>query len=204
MGTPLSTVFEKFLNQLDDKELLLIEEDILKKLMLNFLENAITDFTQCKKDLSFTPPKISEVRQKMDGQTSEIEIPTLDALTTIKKVIGVNTQEEYKYIVINGNTLDFGYAIPEDIIIFYEYEGAFIETLEMIEIRILAFGMLLSYIRIKINNEDALKQHVTDKDFSKLSGANMLLRLTGLEKHYLKQFDILQGKYAFKNFKGWD
>ena len=52
--------------------------------------------------------------------------------------------------------------------------------------------------------QDSLKQFVSDKDFTKLSGANMLLRLMGLKKNTEKELDTLQGRYAFKDFKGWN
>lgn len=52
MGTPIQAVYRKFLGMIEDEEWLLIDEDVIEELMLNYLENATVEFTQCKKDLS--------------------------------------------------------------------------------------------------------------------------------------------------------
>ena len=52
MGTPIQAVYRKFLGMIEDEEWLLVDEDVIEELMLNYLENATVEFTQCKKDLS--------------------------------------------------------------------------------------------------------------------------------------------------------
>lgn len=207
MGTPIPTVFKKFLGQIDDKEWLLVEEDIIEDLMLEYLENATVDFTQCRKDLSFIPPEIGEKKLKSDGLTSEFEVSSNDKKLTIISVIGDTTGQKYvdphDYTYKDG-TIKFTIPPTENITINWKFEGEFLEDLEVIEIRILAHAMMLHYLKPKIMTQDSLKQYVSDKDFSKLSGANMLLRLIGLEKSQQKQLDVLQGRYAFKGFKGWN
>lgn len=208
MGTPIPTVFKKFLSQIDDKEWLLVENDIIEDLMLEYLENATVDFTQCRKDLSFIPPESGVKKFKSDGLASEIKVSfNDDKKVTILSVVGDTTgqsytdQHDYTY---EDSTLKFTTPPTEDITINWKFEGEFLEDLEVIEIRILAHAMMLHYLKPKIMTQDSLKQYVSDKDFTKLSGANMLLRLIGLEKSQLKQLDVLQGKYAFKDFKGWN
>lgn len=207
MGTPVSRVYTKFLGQLDDKELLLVDEEVLEDLMLDYLENATVDFTQCRKDLSFTPPEKCEVRLTTEGQTSLIEFTPKEGAITSMRVENLTTGEVYEEdedYTLSDNQIVFTSPVEGEITIFYILDGYFKEDLEIIEIRILALAMLLSYLKPKIMTQESLKQFVSDKDFTKLSGANMLLRLMGLKKNTEKELDVLQGRYAFKDFKGWN
>lgn len=204
MGTPLSRVYAKFLGQIDDKEWLLVEDEVIEDLLLDYLESATVDFTQCRKDLSFTPPKRSEVRYKIDGQTSQIVFSPESENVIINKITGVSTEKEYEYTLLADGVISFDFPLEEDIVINYTIDGEFVEDLETVEIRILAHAMVLHYLKPKIMTQDSLKQFVSDKDFTKLSGANMLLRLIGLEKSQQKQLEVLQSKYAFKDFGGWN
>lgn len=139
MATPIEHVYRKFLGMIEDEEWLLIEDEVIEDLMLNYLENATVEFTQCKKDLS-----------------------------------------------IDYNNMEF------------------VEDLTLQEIMILAYCMMLHYLQPKIRCQDNLKQMIGDKDFAKLSNANMLLRLQGLERATRKQIEVYQSKYCFKNFEGWN
>ena len=138
MGTPIQDVYRKFLGMIEDEEWLLVEDEVIEDLMLNYLENATVEFNQCKKDLS-----------------------------------------------IDYDTMTFE------------------ETLSMNEIMILAWGMVIHYLQPKIKREENLRQFVSDKDFNKLSNANMLMRLMNLEDKARKQLETYQGKYRFKEFTGW-
>ena len=139
MGTPIQEVYRKFLGMIEDEEWLLVEDEVIEDLMLNYLENATVEFNQCKKDLS-----------------------------------------------IDYDTMTFE------------------ETLSMNEIMILAWGMVIHYLQPKIKREENLRQFVSDKDFNKLSNANMLMRLMNLEDKARKQLETYQGKYRFKEFTGWN
>ena len=139
MGTPVQDVYMKFLGMIEDEEWLLVDEEVIEDLMLNYLENATVEFHQCKKDL------------------------TIDYETM-----------------------------------------CFVEELGLNEILILAWGMLIHYLQPKIKREENLTQFVSDKDFNKLSNANMLNRLMMLEKETRKQLEIYQNKYKFKDCTGWN
>ena len=138
MGTPIQAVYRKFLGMIEDEEWLLVDEDVIEELMLNYLENATVEFTQCKKDLS----------------------------------------------------------IDYDSLCFYE-------ELSLNEILILAWGMVIHYLQPKIKREENLRQFISDKDFSKLSNANMLAKLMMLEKDARRQLETYQNKYKFKDCVGW-
>ena len=138
MGTPIQEIYRKFLGMIEDEEWLLVDEDVIEDLMLNYLENATVEFHQCKKDL----------------------------------------------------TIDFD-------------SMCFVEELGMNEVMILAWGMVIHYLQPKIKREENLRQFVSDKDFSKLSNANMLAKLMVLEKDARKQLETYQNKYKFKDCVGW-
>ena len=139
MGTPVQDVYKKFLGMIEDEEWLLVDEEVIEDLMLNYLENATVEFHQCKKDL------------------------TIDYETM-----------------------------------------CFVEELGLNEILILAWGMLIHYLQPKIKREENLRQFVSDKDFSKLSNANMLSRLMTLEDKTRKQLETYQDKYKFQDCTGWN
>ena len=139
MGTPVQDVYIKFLGMIEDEEWLLVDEEVIEDLLLNYLENATVEFHQCKKDL------------------------TIDYETM-----------------------------------------CFVEELGLNEILILAWGMLVHYLQPKIKREENLRQFVSDKDFNKLSNANMLNRLMMLEKETRKQLEVYQNKYKFKDCTGWN
>lgn len=139
MGTPLSDVYRKFLGMIEDEEWLLVENEVIEDLMLNYLENATVEFYQCKKDL-----------------------------------------------VIDYETMTFT------------------EVLGMDEVMILAYSMLVHYLQPKIMREENLRQFVSDKDFSRLSNANMLMRLMGLLDSTRKQLNTYQSRYKFKELEGWN
>ena len=139
MGTPIQEIYRKFLGMIEDEEWLLVDEDVIEDLMLNYLENATVEFHQCKKDL----------------------------------------------------TIDYD-------------SMCFVEELGMNEVMILAWGMVIHYLQPKIKREENLRQFVSDKDFNKLSNANMLMRLMNLEDKARKQLETYQGKYRFKSFEGWN
>ena len=139
MGTPIQEIYRKFLGMIEDEEWLLVDEDVIEDLMLNYLENATVEFHQCKKDLT-----------------------------------------------INYNKM------------------CFTEELNANEVMILAWGMVIHYLQPKIKREENLRQFVSDKDFNKLSNANMLMRLMNLEEKARKQLDTYQSRYRFKEFTGWN
>lgn len=56
MATNLSKIFEHFLSQINDEEMLLISDEILEDQMIMYLEKAIFDFPELKKDTTIVNP----------------------------------------------------------------------------------------------------------------------------------------------------
>ena len=103
---------------------------------------------------------------------------------------------------LENATVEF-HQCKKDLTIDYN-SMCFIEELSMNEIMVLAWGMVIHYLQPKIKREENLRQFVSDKDFNKLSNANMLMRLMNLEEKARKQLDTYQSRYRFKEFTGWN
>lgn len=70
------------------------------------------------------------------------------------------------------------------------------------EISILAQAMLLVCTQKRLHREQLTEQQFGTKDFSKLSNANILLRLKDTYELDLKEFKLQKRAYAMKSFKG--
>ena len=103
---------------------------------------------------------------------------------------------------LENATVEF-HQCKKDLTINYN-KMCFTEELNANEVMILAWGMVIHYLQPKIKREENLRQFVSDKDFNKLSNANMLMRLMNLEEKARKQLDTYQSRYRFKEFTGWN
>ena len=93
----------------------------------------------------------------------------------------------------------------EDFLYFINNSKGYIkDDLDLDEIHILAYGMLMSWISPKIRREENLRQMMNDRDFSQLSIANMLGKLIDLSKHTKSELFRYKQRYAYKNFKGFN
>ena len=136
--------------------------------------------------------------------------PVQDVYT---KFLGMIEDEEWLLVdegVIEDLLLDYlenatveFHQCKKDLTIDYD-SMCFVEELGLNEILILAWGMMIHYLQPKIKREENLRQFVSDKDFNKLSNANMLNRLMMLEKETRKQLEVYQNKYKFKDCTGWN
>lgn len=209
MGTPLVKIYQKFLDGINDEEMLLLSDEIIEKMMYSYLEDAIVDFNQCKKDLTI---------EYVDEKGEEI-IPVSQLSYTSNycnknaeiTLIGKNTKEEYeldKDYTINFEdekfTINFVIETTEEVIFKYKYLGEIVSDLDLEEIKILTYGMQIHWLQPKINREENLKQMLTDSDYNAKSGANMLAKLQAREEQLRVRFNKYQQRYMLKNFEGWN
>ncbi len=61
MSVSFNTIYKKFLRDIDDYEFGLLEEDEMNEILQGYLEFAISEFTQCEKDLE----NIVEIDEKL-------------------------------------------------------------------------------------------------------------------------------------------
>lgn len=75
----------------------------------------------------------------------------------------------------------------------------FNRTLDELEIEILAYGMVVSWLTPKINNIELLKQSLSSKDFNFYSQANHLKELRDLKVDAEKDFQYWIGRYTLNS-----
>lgn len=215
MATPFTTLYKKFLNQVEDNEFMLADDFTILELLENYLKNSVVDFNCCRVSLKY--------RESIDGKfyiepTTEREYIFRDYIGrdiefSIKDIDGLELQNNIDYKIIE--TLDeldnvteikilFSEDISKKLVINWRFEGEFLENLNEEEIFILTLGMTLHWLRTKISREDNLKQFISDKDFKQLSNANMLSRLMAYEKNTKELLKEYKESYNFKGFEGWN
>ncbi|MGX4343015.1 hypothetical protein [Clostridioides difficile] len=209
LGTPLVKIYKKFLDAINDEEMLLLSNEIIEKMMYSYLEDAIVDFNQCKKDLTI----------KYVNEKGEEIIPAAQLSYTSNysnknaeiTLMGKDTKEEYEldkdYTISFEDEkfiISFVVETTEEIIFKYKYLGEIVSDLDLEEIKILSYGMQIHWLQPKINREENLKQMLTDSDYNAKSGANMLAKLQAREEQLRTRFNKYQQRYMLKNFEGWN
>lgn len=215
MATPFTTIYKKFLNQVEDNEFILANELTILELLNNYLINSIVDFSDCKTPLDY---------KGCESGDFYIE-PTIETEYVFTKCLGRDI--EFSIVDENEKTLELGvdYEVEELVneedniveikLIFktqiesklyvkWRFEGEFLYKLTNEEIYILSLGMTLHWVRAKSNREDNLKQFISDKDFKQLSNANMLNRLMAYERTTRNLLKEYKSTYHFRGFEGWN
>lgn len=115
------------------------------------------------------------------------------------------SQEDSEHLLLNYlrfSTVEFHNCNKDLNIIKDDYKYLINSELTVEEIGILAYSMLLFWISPKIRREENLKQHVGTHDFSKLSNANILLRLNDLQRDTRSEVKRMKNRYQSKNMVG--
>ncbi|HBG8448825.1 TPA: hypothetical protein KRH32_000035 [Clostridioides difficile] len=208
MATPVKDIYKQFLSLINDEEMLLLEEEIIEDMMYSYLQKATFDFYECRKDLSIIGQE--EYCITIPINQSEYVVNQVNKNHDIY-LVGKSTNKKYE--VDRDYTVEFK---EEDCIITFEteteeeilfkskYLGEIISDLNLDEIIILAYGMMIWWLQPKILREENLKQMLTDSDYNTKSGANMLAKLCSLEIQIREQLAKYKTRYSYKGFKGWD
>lgn len=208
MATQLDTIYNKFLTQIDDIELSLLEEGDLQDLLMDCLENATVEFKECKKDLSIVKP-YKQVYTLTNGEVLSINT-LLDENT---KITVRDDYREYKADVdykINSNRSACELSLSPlakskgTVKVTVSNEGAITDDLTLEEIYILSLCMKLFWLSSKVYREENLRQMMNDRDFKQLSNANMLKVLLQLQTATRQELQKFKQRYAMKDFKGFN
>ncbi|HGM3507095.1 TPA: hypothetical protein ACKOR7_001670 [Clostridioides difficile] len=208
MATPVKDIYKQFLFLINDEEMLLLEEEIIEEMMYSYLQKATFDFYECRKELSIIGQEESCITIPMNQL--EYVINQINKNYDIY-LIGKSTGKEYeinKDYAIEFREEDciitFETETEEEILFKSKYLGEIISDLDLDEIIILAYGMMIWWLQPKILREENLKQMLTDSDYNTKSGANMLAKLCSLEIQIREQLAKYKTRYSYKGFKGWD
>lgn len=208
MATPVKDIYKQFLSLINDEEMLLLEEEIIEEMMYSYLQKATFDFYECRKELSII--RQEELCITIPMNQLEYVVNQINKNYDIY-LIGKSTGKEYEinkdYIIEfkeENCVITFATEIEEEILFKSKYLGEIISDLDLDEIIILAYGMMIWWLQPKILREENLKQMLTDSDYNTKSGANMLAKLCSLEIQIREQLAKYKTRYSYKGFKGWD
>lgn len=115
------------------------------------------------------------------------------------------SEEDAEHLMMNWlrlATMEFHNCRKDLTIVEIDYEYFIKSDLDNDEIGILSYSMLLAWAEPKIRCWDTIKQHTGTSDFSKLSSANILLRLNDLQEATEKKLRRLKARYHSKDMVG--
>lgn len=210
--TSVENIYEYFLSQIDDEMFALLRPELARKLLHIYLEQATALFTSCKKNLdindyscdTYTLGFGEDIFEIPNNIIKNIEIIGNESNIEYKKGTDWNIITKEKDDVIQSY-IEFTSPLIEDISIHNYEDGFFENELTIKEKMILSRGMILAWLQPKVNREENLKQDITDGDYKKLSGANMLDKLLKLRKESEDKFRELIVLYTYdSDFKGFN
>ena len=208
MATQLDVIFNKFLSQIDDIELSLLEDNDLENLLIDYLENATVEFRECKKDLTISRPfkrtysfpaeRSFSINTLLDQNT---KITVRDDVRELKENIDYSIDYNKSILELDIKTKSTPKGRVE---IEISSEGSIEADLTLEEIYILALSMRLFWLSPKIHREENLRQMMNDRDFNQLSNANMLKALLQLQTATRQELQKFKQRYAMRDFQGLD
>lgn len=208
MATQLDVIFNKFLSQIDDIELSLLEDNDLENLLIDYLENATVEFRECKKDLTISRPfkrtysfpaeRSFSINTLLDQNT---KITVRDDVRELKENIDYSIDYNKSILELDIKTK----STPKGRVEIEISSEGFIEAdLTLEEIYILALSMRLFWLSPKIHREENLRQMMNDRDYNQLSNANMLKVLLQLQTATRQELQKFKQRYAMRDFQGLD
>lgn len=205
MATPFSLIYSKFLKMIKDLELAKLNDEEIKEILCDYLENASVEFKQCKKDLNDIVFPQNSLEQ-YDGDMHKIEFD----INPIPYEVGWTIEVDNKLLTIDKDfTIDIinkkvKFKVPpslgkNNIKIYQSFDGQFNDTLTKEEILILAQGCVISWLQPMLLRERGLKESVGDRDYNRGSTANLLDKLMKLDELYSKKLRNRILNYEYLN-----
>ncbi|SFM87083.1 Uncharacterised protein [Peptostreptococcus anaerobius] len=201
--TQIDIIYDIFLSQIDDELFALLRPSIARRELNKYLIGSISKFRNCKKDLKIQGYGFSSL--KLGVGEYQLSLPK-DHLENIE-IIGEETGIEYKKGIdwdVKDELIEFESPLSEPVEICFYNNGYFETDLTFDEMFILAQGMIFYWLHPKLNREDNLRQLVTDSDFKKLSGANMLDKVIKLYENTKNDLESNIIAYSYKNIGGFN
>ena len=118
----------------------------------------------------------------------------LSKITTLSEYTNLTEEELNIELKMLLKTSISKFISRNDLVADYDM-GCFNRELEDLEVEILAYGMVVSWLTPKINNIELLKQSLSSKDFNFYSQANHLRELRELKSDAEKEFQYWIGRY---------
>lgn len=110
---------------------------------------------------------------------------------------------DYKILPnLGGAVVVFRQTPVEQVKVKLDFQGVIDKQLGLDEIHIIVQGMVLSWLQVKINREENLRNYVSDRDMVFLSSANLLDKLLKLDEKTRKNYSLARQRYALRGFGG--
>lgn len=94
------------------------------------------------------------------------------------------------------------YDVPIHNLDYVVEEKAFVETLDRMEIEILALYIIASHVQSYVISTNHIEQIMTTKDFTMYSQANQLKAIKTLYESIKREASYLATKYSYRNIIG--
>lgn len=207
--TPTDNIYEIFLKDIDDEMFAFLRPEIARRQLHLYLLGAIVKFKKCKKNLEIKNYYCDKVSLGMGEDLFKIPVERIHRI----EAIGIESGNEYKegtdWKVKDGEkenefVIELELPASENIEFSFYDNGYFEDDLTYEEMYILAQGMVIYWLNPKVNREENLKQMVTDSDYKKLSGANMLDKMIKLYEKSLREFRMCMIEYTYNDFAGFN
>jgi len=188
MSTSFSSPFKKFLSLITDRSLSVNMTDEQMTDLLNmfldqsislYFKNSITDLFKRQQPDFYTEEFVA------DGATNEFTIgkypidPDEDSIEFVCKIDGVGVDYSFNSDTLTF-TLDETPTVGQEVTCGYQFAGQFDDDLSEEEVWVVAYGMLVSWLQQKVFNASLFKNHMTTKEFSTFSAANLIDKLNEL------------------------
>lgn len=215
MATSNRTLFDYFLNKVEDRDLckLLTDEDIINILDMYRKNTTSLYFTIIKTDISSVKsPEFYRQDFNGDGIETEFTISQWssgevdESTKPYCEVDGTILTKDVEYTFdINTNTFTLltAPALNADVKCGYDFLGEFNESLADDELWVIASGMLYAWTSSKYYRSENLKNRMSSKDFKTFSPAKLLDSLNELRKRAMYELRQDTVRYSFKGFNGF-
>ena len=191
MATKFESIYEKFLQDIDDYELGLIQDYELGNLCFGYLEKAkALHFPQCQKDLNDVTVNLVTY---INGVKVEDNVPKDESIETeivdgedVAEMPSEATQEPSEAVVQQDEVLITQDENPlteptEEDYVFVAREGHFNIDLTHTEQYILALGMKKAWLSSKKYSADLMSKDIGDRDYKAVQGYNYIKEMRNLD-----------------------
>lgn len=127
----------------------------------------------------------------------------LSKITTFEEYTSLTEEELNIELKMLLRTALAKFINKKDIIADYDME-CFNRVLDDLEIEILAYGMVVSWLTPKVNSIELLKPSLSSKDYQTYSRANHLKEAKELKSDAEKEFQYWIGRYTLNKMIGSD
>lgn len=220
--TLVEEIYDIFFSQIDDEMIAVLRPHFLRRLLKNYLFGSISKFDVCKNDL--TVQGLENFQFTLEAGETEFKLPEgyeyeyfdPEFCMEIPKgleVFGSESGKEYKNGIDFDLTLDedgkstklaLRESLEESIDIYLYCNGYFESDLIEEEKYILAYGMVIYWLRPHLYRETNTRNLITDSSYNQNSNANLLDKLQNLLKTTIYEHKIEIVDYSYIGFKGFN